>query len=332
MDRNDSTAAMASLASYAEESESDEEGKVTQVTSAVDSISDEEHDTPTLTPNPNPTQFSRPPSSLVVEDENSRSDTESSHTRKAKKRKPKRLVSYGADDLEEEESSESEEEEEGTEASMDHGRGVVEGKIMNSSLNAEQASSLSRSVLNKSYDEIELPPEPVAKCSKLLQDKIAKLHERRLKEGLDLNRNIQNRVDFRNPSIYEKLIEFCGIDEKGTNYPPELYDPSIWGKESFYDALDKAQKADMEKREKERKERTKVEFITATKKSGSKTDIINIEEKKRKSKWDEPSQSAAGRIAENINKTISANLTSMATGTKTTVIPATGNISKKPSK
>lgn len=40
-------------------------------------------------------------------------------------------------------------------------------------------------------------------------------------------------------SIYEKLIEFCGIDEKGTNYPPELYDPSIWGKESYYDALGK---------------------------------------------------------------------------------------------
>ena len=38
-------------------------------------------------------------------------------------------------------------------------------------------------------------------------------------------------------SIYEKLIEHCGIDEKGTNYPPELYDPSIWGKESYYDAL-----------------------------------------------------------------------------------------------
>lgn len=33
----------------------------------------------------------------------------------------------------------------------------------------------------------------------VFQEKIAKLHERRLKEGLDLNRNIQNRVDFRNP-------------------------------------------------------------------------------------------------------------------------------------
>ena len=57
------------------------------------------------------------------------------------------------------------------------------------------------------------------------------------------------------------MIEFCGIDEKGTNYPPELFDTSIWGKESYYDALDKSQKADMEKREKDRKERTKVVFM-----------------------------------------------------------------------
>ncbi|XP_053384836.1 SAP30-binding protein-like isoform X2 [Mercenaria mercenaria] len=325
MERNDSTAAMASLAAYAEESDSDDEGK--KIKSAIDSISDDEHDTPTPTPVPHPAPTSRPPSSLVVEDENSRSDMESTDTKKAKKRKPTRLVSYGADELEEEESSESEEEP-SPETSVDRGRGVVEGKIMKTSLNVEQASSLSRSMLNKSFDEIELPPEPVAKCSKMLQEKIASLHERKLKEGLDLNRNIQNRVDFRNPSIYEKLIEFCGIDEKGTNYPPELYDPSIWGKESFYDALDKAQKLDKEKRDKERKERTKVEFVTATKKSSSKTEIVIPDEKKRKSKWDEPSQSAAGRIAEKIN----VNLTSMATGTKSTVILATGSIAKKPSK
>ena len=38
----------------------------------------------------------------------------------------------------------------------------------------------------------------------------------------------------------------------------ELYDPSIWGKQSFYEELAKVQKEDMERREKERKERTKV--------------------------------------------------------------------------
>ena len=38
--------------------------------------------------------------------------------------------------------------------------------------------------------------------------------------GANLNDSIQNKKHFRNPSIYEKLINFIGIDEKGTNYPP----------------------------------------------------------------------------------------------------------------
>ncbi|XP_052801067.1 SAP30-binding protein-like [Mya arenaria] len=330
MDRADSTAAMASLASYAEESESEDEAQ--PLMSAVDTISDDEHDTPTM--HMKSTSQTSKPTSMLTEDENSRSDMGSVDRVKAKKRKAK-LVSYGADDLEESSSSEEDAEgvtEEQSVQSEGHGKTVVEGKVRHSSLDVEQASSLSRAMVNKSFDEIELPPEPPTKCSKQLQDKIASLYERKIQEGLNLNNNIQNRVDFRNPSIYEKLIEFCGIDEKGTNYPPELYDPSIWGKESFYDALDKAQKQDMEKREKEKKERTKVEFVTATKKPGSKPEVISIDDKKRKSKWDEPGHTAAGRIVESINKSISANLTSHVSGTKSTVIPATGSISKKPSK
>ena len=177
-----------------------------------------------------------------------------------------------------------------------------------------------------------------------------------------MNDTLRAHKDFRNPSIYEKLIQYCDIDEFGTNYPPvrftsltvwrrgqatgtqtglplaytahgsllhqvrksrgvllfrrrssypmkfqkkvsdivklsisvkvyymlilmccfhsnvielgtcslthvyiaksggsqELYDPSIWGKQSFYEELAKVQKEDMERREKERKERTKV--------------------------------------------------------------------------
>ena len=40
----------------------------------------------------------------------------------------------------------------------------------------------------------------------------------------------------------------------------ELFNPLIWGKESFYDELAKSQKVEMDKREKEKKERTKVGF------------------------------------------------------------------------
>ena len=44
--------------------------------------------------------------------------------------------------------------------------------------------------------------------------------------------------------------QFCEIDEHGTNLPKELYDGHLFGPESYYDELAKAQAAEMEKREK----------------------------------------------------------------------------------
>lgn len=92
-------------------------------------------------------------------------------------------------------------------------------------------------------------------------------------------------------SIYEKLIQFCAIDELGTNYPKDMFDPHAWSEDSYYEALGKsfyfrllvlcdfisaliiafnppakAQKVEMDKLEKAKKERTKVSLTT--KKSG----------------------------------------------------------------
>ncbi|KAK4883882.1 hypothetical protein RN001_000153 [Aquatica leii] len=128
-------------------------------------------------------------------------------------------------------------------------------------------------------DGIQLPPEAPGHCSTDLQEKIFKFHEKMQNNALDMNAVIQQRKDFRNPSIYEKLIQFCSINELGTNYPPEIYDPLRWGKESFYEELAKVQKSEMEKREKDRK--SKVEVMSGTKKQED-------DPKKRKSKWDQP--------------------------------------------
>lgn len=62
---------------------------------------------------------------------------------------------------------------------------------------------------------VNLPPEPTGTCSGDLQEKIQKLYDRMLNEALDMNAVIQQRKDFRNPSIYEKLIQFCSINELG---------------------------------------------------------------------------------------------------------------------
>uniref|UniRef100_A0A8B9D8L6 SAP30 binding protein n=1 Tax=Anser cygnoides TaxID=8845 RepID=A0A8B9D8L6_ANSCY len=121
----------------------------------------------------------------------------------------------------------------------------------------ELVASFSERVRNMSPDEIKIPPEPPGRCSNHLQDKIQKLYERKIKEGMDMNYIIQRKKEFRNPSIYEKLIQFCSIDELGTNYPKDMFDPHGWSEDSYYEALAKAQKIEMDKLEKAKKERTK---------------------------------------------------------------------------
>lgn len=117
---------------------------------------------------------------------------------------------------------------------------------------------------------VQLPPEPLDRCAPALQEKITRLYERKLRDRRDMNASIQMRKDFRNPSIYEKLVAYCGIDELGTNYPPEMFDPQQWGPESYYEELSRRQKEEMDKRDK----KAKVDLFTVTAK------------KSRKSKWD----------------------------------------------
>ncbi|NXM43734.1 S30BP protein, partial [Gymnorhina tibicen] len=130
----------------------------------------------------------------------------------------------------------------------------------------ELVASFSDGVCNMSPDEIKIPPEPPGRCSNQLQDKIQKLYELKTKECMDMNYMIQRKKEFHNPSLYEKLIQFCSIDEIGTNYPKDVFDPHGWSEDSYYEALAKAQKIEMDKLVKAKRERTKIEFVTGTKK------------------------------------------------------------------
>ena len=134
-----------------------------------------------------------------------------------------------------------------------------------------------------------LPPEPQGRCSNSLQDKITSLLKKKAM-GVHLNESIQNRKDFRNPSIYEKLVSFCKLDEFGSNYPDHLYNPHEWNEESYYKTLRKAQMKAYEKKERAKLERTKVEFVTGTKRpAGTSTSTgaaAEIVKKPRRSKWD----------------------------------------------
>ncbi|XP_058792945.1 uncharacterized protein LOC131665218 [Phymastichus coffea] len=178
-----------------------------------------------------------------------------------------------------------------------------------------------------------IPPEPPSACPSDLQEKISKLYVKMEDGRLDMNKVIQNRKDFRNPSIYEKLIQFCNINELGTNYPPDRFDPFKWSKDSYYEELAKAQKVEMEKLEKARKEKTKIEIVSGTAKRPNPTPAVTEEDiKKRKSKWDQvatnPLTGTAVKPAV-VTQPALTTLTSSVTGTKTTVISAFGSVPKK---
>ncbi|KAG7507608.1 SAP30-binding protein isoform X2 [Solea senegalensis] len=207
----------------------------------------------------------------------------------------------------------------------------------------ELVALFSEKVRSMSPDEIRIPPEPPGRCSSQLQEKIHKLYERKLHGDFDINNHIQQKKEFRNPSIYEKLIQFCGIDELGTNYPKDMFDPHGWSEDSYYESLAKAQKVEMDKLEKAKKERTKIEFVTGTKKganpsntsastTSNSTNTTATEAQKRKSKWD---SAIPVTLAQPTLITTTANLpavvsvTTTASGTKTTVISAVGTILKK---
>ncbi|XP_047656192.1 SAP30-binding protein isoform X1 [Tachysurus fulvidraco] len=204
----------------------------------------------------------------------------------------------------------------------------------------ELVAQFSEKVRNMSPGEIRIPPEPPGHCSKHLQDKICKLYERKLHGDFDTNSHIQKKKEFRNPSIYEKLIQFCSIDELGTNYPKDMFDPHGWSEDSYYESLAKAQKIEMEKLEKAKKERTKIEFVTGTKKGTNtnaaavttNTTTTSTDAQKRKSKWD---SAVPVTLSQPVLLTTSAPLpgvvsvTTTASGTKTTVISAVGTILKK---
>ncbi|XP_034564038.1 SAP30-binding protein isoform X3 [Notolabrus celidotus] len=227
----------------------------------------------------------------------------------------------------------------------DEGRDVEEVEIPEAERKDpnELVALFSEKVRNMSPDEIRIPPEPPGRCSSQLQDKIHKLYERKLHGDFDTNSHIQKKKEFRNPSIYEKLIQFCDIDELGTNYPKDMFDPHGWSEDSYYESLAKAQKVEMDKLEKAKKERTKIEFVTGTKKgtnpsstSASTTSntatTTTAEAQKRKSKWD---SAIPVTLAQPTLITTTATLpavvsvTTTASGTKTTVISAVGTILKK---
>lgn len=128
-------------------------------------------------------------------------------------------------------------------------------------------------------EKVTIPEDTARSASPYLEGKIVELIAKQKRHNLDVNYEIQKSKAFRNPSIYQKLIEYCEIDEFGSNFDTSDFDPRRWTDASSMESLAKAQSIFMEKYEKEKK---------------SKGPEVGV---KRKTKWDSDPKVGTNRVA-----------------------------------
>ncbi|KAH1110076.1 hypothetical protein GLYMA_04G063400v4 [Glycine max] len=106
-----------------------------------------------------------------------------------------------------------------------------------------------------------LPPPPKAKCSEELQRKINKFLEYK-KAGKSFNAEVRNRKDYRNPDFLLHAVRYQDIDQIGSCFSKDVFDPHGYDQSDFYDELEADMRRESERKEQEKKKAQKVEFIS----------------------------------------------------------------------
>jgi len=105
-----------------------------------------------------------------------------------------------------------------------------------------------------------LPPPVTRKCSAALQQKINRFLAYK-RAGKSFNTEVRNRKDYRNPDFLQHAVRYQEIDQIGTCFSKDVFDPYGYDKADYYDEIETDMKREIERKEQERKKSPKVEFI-----------------------------------------------------------------------
>ncbi|KAL8090824.1 uncharacterized protein LOC141698426 [Apium graveolens] len=107
-----------------------------------------------------------------------------------------------------------------------------------------------------------LPPPPKEKCSDELQEKIVKFLTLKKTTGRSFNAEVRNRKEYRNPDFLLHAVTYQDIDQIGSCFSKDVFDPHGYDKSDFYDEIEADMKRDMERKEQEKKKSQKIEYIS----------------------------------------------------------------------
>ncbi|CAI9087253.1 OLC1v1021280C1 [Oldenlandia corymbosa var. corymbosa] len=106
-----------------------------------------------------------------------------------------------------------------------------------------------------------LPPPPKAKCSDELQAKIMRFLTLK-RGGLSFNAEVRNRKDYRNPDFLRHAVTYQDIDEIGSCFSKDVFDPHGYDKSDFFDEIEADMRREMERKEQERKRSPRIDFFS----------------------------------------------------------------------
>ncbi|PPQ73659.1 hypothetical protein CVT24_007635 [Panaeolus cyanescens] len=98
-------------------------------------------------------------------------------------------------------------------------------------------------------DDWGIPPESKEAVNPTLEAKLKQFSELKAnpENPRHFNDSLMSNRSFRNPHLYTKLVEFVDVDERTTNFPREIWDPSDVKAEWFADQIADAQRERSEK-------------------------------------------------------------------------------------
>ncbi|XP_019055831.1 PREDICTED: SAP30-binding protein isoform X2 [Nelumbo nucifera] len=110
----------------------------------------------------------------------------------------------------------------------------------------------SLAIVDYMQDETTMSPEAEEKINRFLAYKRA---------GKSFNAEVRNRKDYRNPDFLLHAVRYQDIDQIGSCFSKDVFDPHGYDKSDYYDEIEADMKCGMERKEQERKKSQKVEFV-----------------------------------------------------------------------
>ncbi|KAK9274124.1 hypothetical protein L1049_018938 [Liquidambar formosana] len=124
---------------------------------------------------------------------------------------------------------------------------------------SEQLDTSQADAMNYHASESEAVGE---KCSDELQEKINKFLSYKKRVGKSFNAEVRNKKDYRNPDFLLHAVRYQDIDQIGSCFSKDVFDPHGYDKSDYYDEIAEADmKREMERKEQEKKKSQKVDFV-----------------------------------------------------------------------